>query len=211
MPCREEQRQHRPQVICVQIFLIKYGLLAVFVAAMLEADAVPVLTGVIAHLGYVRSAPALLVASAGALGGDCIWFWAGRYFSDNIRSSKFYRRIGPNTEWLTQRLGVWQIPASHVVYGTRVATMIFWGSQSLSTLRFALIDGLGCVFFTALLFTLGFAFSESAALVIGEVKRVELLMLLTVVLFASSFYLVSKLLRRQFQRSHTGEPASQGR
>ena len=192
----------------MQIFLIKYGLLAVFVAAMLEADVVPVLTGVIVHSGYIKSGSGLFVASAGALVGDCIWFWAGRYFSGTIQRSKFYRRFGPNVERLTRRWGVWQIPASHVVYGTRVATMIFWGSQGLSTPRFALIDGLGCVFFSALLFTLGFVFSESAAFVIGEVKRVELLMLVAMVLFVSSFYLVSKLLQRQFQRSRTGEPAS---
>ena len=121
------------------MFLIKYGLLAVFVAAMMEADVVPVLTGVIAHVGYIKSSSALLVASAGAFLGECIWFWAGRYFSQTIQSSKFYRRIGPNAERLTRRLGVWQIPAFHVIYGTRVATMIFWGSQRLCLFHCTLV------------------------------------------------------------------------
>lgn len=56
--------------------------------------------------------------------------------------------------------------------------MIFWGVQRISTLKFALIDGFGCVVLTGLLFTLGFAFSGNAFVVIGRVKQLELLLLL---------------------------------
>ena len=197
--------------LTMQIFLIRYGLLAVFAAAMLEADVIPVLAGVIAHLGYVRSGSAILATTTGAFAGDCIWFWIGRYFSGTIQNSKFYRRIGPKAESLVQRLGIWQIPASHIVYGTRVATMIFWGSKSLPAITFGLIDGLGCIVFTAVLFMLGFAFSGSAELIIGRVKRVEILMLVAVVLFGSGLYLVSKILGRQFQRAPASGGTSEGR
>ena len=63
----------------MQLFLIKYGLLAVFLAAAVEADVVPVMAGVLAHFGYVNSGLAITCAGAGALTGDCVWFLVGRY------------------------------------------------------------------------------------------------------------------------------------
>jgi membrane protein DedA with SNARE-associated domain len=165
----------------VELFFIKYGVLAVFLAAMVEADIVPVLTGVVVRLGYVRVAPALFAAAAGAFAGDYLWFCAGAYYFQRLQNSRLYRRIGRSTETLIRRLGPWQIPASHLVYGTRVATMIFWGAQRLPTLKFALIDGIGCVVLTGILFALGFGFSGTASLVIGRVKQVELVMLVAVI------------------------------
>jgi membrane protein DedA with SNARE-associated domain len=177
----------------VQLFLIKYGLLAVFLAAAFEADVVPVLTGVLAHFGYMDVGLALVCATAGALTGDCVWFLAGRYYENQIQASRFYRKAGPLAERLTSRLGDWQIPASHVIYGTRVATMIFSGTRGLPLARFALVDGLGCFCFTTLFFALGFWFSARSELIIGSVKRIELFLLAAVVLFVLTFYFTKKI------------------
>ena len=59
--------------------------------------------------------------------------------------------------------------------------MIWWGIQRTSTVRFVLVDALGCIVSTAAFFTLGFAFSGSSMLVIARVKQFELLMLAGVV------------------------------
>jgi membrane protein DedA with SNARE-associated domain len=205
-----EARQSKV-VISVQLFLLKYGLLAVFLAAMLEADVVPVLTGVVAHQAYLKAGSAILAASAGALAGDCIWFWAGHRYSKTIQNSGPYRRVGSMAERLIRRLGVWQIPASHVIYGTRVATMIFWGVQRLPIVRFLLIDAVGCFVFTTLLFTLGFEFSRSASLIVGRVKRIEVLMLVAVIVFGSMFSLINKMVRQLLREFPTGERGAEGR
>lgn len=193
----------------VELFIIKYGALAVFLAAMIEADVVPALAGVIAHLGYVKVGSALFAATAGAFAGDYLWFCAGFYYSQNIKTSRLYRRIEHLPESMLQRLGVWQIPASHVVYGTRVATMIFWGTQRISTAKFALVDGFGCMVLTGLLFTFGFWFSGRALQIIARAKRVELLLLAGVILV---FCLTSNLLARYLSRQvPTGERGTEGR
>jgi membrane protein DedA with SNARE-associated domain len=165
----------------VELFFIKYGVVAVFLAAMVEADVVPVLTGVVVRLGYVRVGPALLAATVGAFAGDYLWFCAGAYCFQRLQNSRLYRRIARRPETLIRRLGPWQIPASHLAYGTRIATMIFWGAQRMSTLRFALIDGFGCVVLTGILFALGFGFSGTASLVIGRVKQLELIILVGII------------------------------
>lgn len=181
--------------------LIKYGALAVFLAALIEADVVPVLTGVVVHLGFLKVGPALFAAMAGAFVGDYAWFCAGLYFSHSIQSSRLYSRIKGAPQVLIRRLGLWQIPASHLMYGTRVSTMIWWGVQRISTVRFALVDALGCVVLTGVLFMLGFAFSSASGLVIRRVKQFELLVLVGIVL---GLILFGKALR-----SHFENPASE--
>jgi len=173
-------------VFGVEILLIKYGLVAVFVAAMLEADVIPVLAGVAAHRGYLIPFLALAAASFGALTGDCIWFFLGR--SRAVRNSALIQRLKSKGEILFRRLGNWQIPASHIVYGTRIATMTFLGARGSEVGRFVLVDGVSCLALTTLLFALGFALSASVSLVLVNVRRVEIVLLVCVACFA--FYLL---------------------
>jgi len=170
----------------MELLLIKYGLVTVFLAAMLEADVIPVLAGVSAHLCYFDPVVAVATASFGALTGDCIWFYIGRH--DAIRNSKLMRRLRSKGETLFHRVGHWQIPASHVVYGTRVATMAFLGARGSAISRFVLVDGVSCLALTTLLFALGFALSASVSLVLVNVRRVEIVLLVCVACFA--FYLL---------------------
>lgn len=185
----------------MEVFLMNYGLVAVFIAAMAEADVVPVLTGVVAHLGYFGFVRSISVASVGAFTGDCIWFWIGRVRSEWIRSTRLYMRTSTVAKNLDQRFGIWQIPASHIVYGTRIATMTLSGIKRMSFLRFAVVDLLGCVTFTTILATLGYLFSSSASLIIGHVKRVELLLLMVALVAALLFHLVKVFTQRHSNSS----------
>ncbi len=179
----------------MQLFLIKYGLLAVFLAAVFEADVVPVLTGALAHFGYMNAGLAIVCITTGAFAGDCLWFLAGWNFSNGIQSRSIYTRMAPLVERLTSRIGLWQIPASHLIYGTRVATMALFGIRRFSISRFMMTDACACLVISTALFTLGFGLSASAAQIIGQVKRIELFMLCLVLISGLTFHLVSRITR----------------
>jgi len=189
--------------IFVQEILIKYGLLAVLFAAMLEADLIPVLAGVAAHRGYFNPVLAVAAASFGALAGDCIWFYVGRH--NVIRNSRLLQRLRSKAEVLFRRVGHWQIPASHVIYGTRVATMTFLGARGSAAGRFVLIDGVSCLALTALLFSLGFALSASVSMVLLNVRRVEVVLLAAVVVFGLILHVLG---RKILQATEPGERVS---
>lgn len=169
---------------------------------MAEADVVPVLTGVVAHLGYFGFVQSIGSASLGAFAGDCVWFVLGRTRSKCIRRGRIYARAGKIPGHLDRRLGAWQIPASHIIYGTRIATMVVAGVREMSFVKFAIVDLLGCVAFTCFFATLGFLFSSSAALIIGHIKRVEIFLLLTAVIIALVFHLVRVTTHRQTREGH---------
>jgi membrane protein DedA with SNARE-associated domain len=187
----------------VELLLIKYGLLAVFVASLVEADVIPVLAGVAAHRGYFDPTLGIVAASLGAFAGDCFWFYVGRY--KVIQNSKVFLRIRPRAESLFRRVGMWQIPASHVMYGTRVATMTVFGAHGHSFSRFALFDGASCFVLTTLLFSLGFALSASASIILVHIRHVEVVLLVTVVLSGLIFHLVRKAAHRSLLSAPTGK------
>jgi len=181
----------------MQLFLINYGLLAVFLAAALEADVVPILTGALAHLGYMKASLALVCAAMGALTGDCIWFLAGRNYSTRIEASCIYSHAAPMVERLTAWLGLWQIPASHVLYGTRVGTMVLFGVRRIPFSSFAVVDSCACFVLTSVLFALGFWLSATSAQLIGQMKRIEFFLLLLVIVSGVTFHLIGKIVRRR--------------
>lgn len=160
-------------------FLTQYGLWAVFFGSMVEADVMPVMSGTVAHLGYFGFAGALTASVGGMFAGDCVWYLLGRTFGNRIEKTVFYRKHLPKIEKFIGKIGVWQILAARVVYGTRNATMLFWGIRKLAFAKFAAIDLVGCLIWGTLLTSLGYFLSFGTATIIGDVKRVEIGLLIS--------------------------------
>ena len=158
-------------------FLARYGLLAVFAAAAIEGDASVVLAGVVAHLGFFSLPRAVQAASLGGLVGDSAWYALGRLNAAAVRQSHLYLRAAPLIERLVARLGAREIVISRFVYGTRIASMFYWGVHGLPYGRFALFDLVGCVLSASALAGLGFVLSTSAVALVGRVRRAELWLL----------------------------------
>src|SRR5690349_7764805 len=129
----------------VEEFLVRYGAVAVVLGAMLEGDLSIVMAGVVAHLGYLSLATALEAAWLGAFIGDSLWYALGRVRADAIKRSGVYRRAAPLIGRLVARLGDREIVLARFVYGTRIASMFYWGVHRLPFARFALLDLIGCL------------------------------------------------------------------
>lgn len=157
----------------MQDFLVRFGPIAVFVATAFEGDLGLIVGGVAAHLGLMHP---LVVGVLGALGGFCgdaVWFAIGRRSADTIRRSAAWRRVGPTVERLVVRFGPRQILLARPVWGTRVATMLFWGTQRLAPARFVALDLPACTVWAVLLVSLGYYSSASVEALLGKVRRAE--------------------------------------
>jgi membrane protein DedA with SNARE-associated domain len=161
----------------IERLLIPYGLAALLVGSAIEGDFTLILAGVVSHLGIF---PFPLAVATGALGsflGDCAWYTLGRLRGPRLRSGRLYRRVGPGIERLARRFDAWQLLLARFVYGTKSASMVFWGLHGLRFRRFAPIDGLGCLLGSTAFTALGYAVSGSAEVLLGKVRRVELWLL----------------------------------
>jgi len=153
--------------------ILRYGLAAVFVGAAVEGDLTLILAGVAAHLGYFSYPTALAAGVAGGFLGDLAWYTLGRVRGPKFRAGRLYRRVGHRIEILAHRLGAAELIASRFVYGTKAASMVFWGLHGMSLPRFLLVDAIGCVFGSLVFTGLGYAVSGSATVLLGRVRRVE--------------------------------------
>ena len=63
------------------------------------------------------------------------------------------------------------------VYGTKNATMLFWGLHGLPFHRFAVVDAIGCVLGASFFVGLGYLVGDGAEALLGHFKRLEFLLL----------------------------------
>lgn len=179
----------------MQELIARCGLLVVFIGAALEGDGVMVLTGVAAHLRLLGLPTAIAAGTLGAFVSDCVWYVVGRREAAAARQTRAYRRLGPTVLHLADRFGAREIVAARFVFGTRVVSMLYWGTQGLPFGRFAMLDLIGCSLWATTLATLGFAFSGSAEVLLGKVRRVETWLLVAAVASVSVAVLVRRALR----------------
>jgi membrane protein DedA with SNARE-associated domain len=178
-------------------FLVDHGLVALCLLATVEGDLSMLVAGVLAHLALLPLPGAMLAGALGNLIGDSAWFALGRSHSERIRASRLYRSVGPRIERLAMKLGPWQLLAARVVYGTRNASMLFWGQLKLSPIRFLLIDALGCGLAAVGFTLLGFGLGRSTEALTGAVRRIEHWLLVAVLLGALIVWGVSRLARKE--------------
>jgi membrane protein DedA with SNARE-associated domain len=189
----------------VEEFLVRYGAVAVFLGAMCEGDLSIVMSGVVAHLGYLSLPAALQAGILGAFLGDTVWYLVGRMQARAVKESRVYRHAAPLIERLVARVGEGQIVLARFVYGTRIASMFFWGVHGLPYPRFAVVDAVGCALSVTALALLGWGLSETAITVFGRVQRVERWLAMAAVVSVGVVLVLRALGRRAEQRAQRAE------
>ena len=184
----------------MQEFLLEYGLLAIFLCAIVENDVTFILTGVVVHLSPTHPVPAFVAGLSGALLHDAIWFWLGHSRSETVRSHRVYRRVGPAVERLAARFGPMELFVSRFFYGTRTASIVFWGVQRLSVTTFLLIEVFALSVWGIVLIVMGYFLSTGAAAVIGRVKSMERWMLCALIIAAVGFFLARVITRHEIRK-----------
>ena len=192
----------------IEQLVIRHGLLAVFIGSALEGDFTLILAGVVAHLGFFPFPLAVGVGMLGSFIGDSVWYLLGRFGGPGFRAGRFYRRVGPRIQRLADRFGPWQLVLARFVYGTKAASMVFWGLHGLKFRRFGPIDAIGCALGSAVFTGLGYLVSGSATLLLGRVRRVQL-WLLGAVLVGAVLVLIIHLTARRELHLQEMDPADE--
>jgi membrane protein DedA with SNARE-associated domain len=187
----------------LQELLIQHGLIAVLIGSAFEGDFTLILAGVVAHLGIFEFWLAVAAGAVGSFVGDSAWYALGRLRGPRFREGKLYQRVGHRIERLAQRMGPWELVAARFVYGTKAASMVFWGLNGLSLPRFLLIDALGCALGALVFGSLGYLLSGSATALMGHVKRFELWLLGAAVAGVVIVFIIDRTAKHEF---HLDEP-----
>lgn len=178
----------------------RYGLWAVFFGTMIEGDLTLLLAGVLARAGLFSFEEAFLVGAAGGFVGDSITYWIGSRFRGKANSMKFYIRAKPRVENLMKKFGVASVFIVKYVYGLRTTSALFWGIAHFGKVRFLILTLLSCLAWAGVLVGLGFTFATGVEKLIGDLKRVQIILLVIVVIILIVF-LIGKFERKVIEES----------
>ncbi len=164
-----------------QPFLAHYGLILVFVGALLEGETVILLAGVLCHRGAVAFEWAVVAATLGAFTGDQLWFHLGRRYGQGAlsRFPKLVKQADKVQPWIKQKAD-WIAAGSRFVYGTRTVAPVLLGLHGYSPIRFALINSLSASIWATAGVGAGYLVGAGAEQLFGQIKHVEQLLLLIV-------------------------------
>jgi membrane protein DedA with SNARE-associated domain len=161
--------------------LLRYGIVAVFVALMLTPLGLPIpeevsllVAGVLAAKSHVTVPLAILVGYVGVTLGDVVAWTMGRRAGLHPRGF-IGRLVGPeqitNIEEFYERWGAWAIVIARQLPGTRLPAFFFAGASGIPLGRFLIVDGTAAIFTTSVFFTLGYTFADDLDAVLVWVNR----------------------------------------
>jgi len=179
--------------------LQRYGLWAVFFGTMIEGDLTLLLAGVLARAGLFGFDEAIMVGTAGGFVGDSLSYLLGARFRDRVRRFHFFTRARPRIEKLMRKFGVLSLFIVKYVYGLRTASAIFWGLAHFGYVRFAFLTVASCLVWVALLAGLGFTFATGVEKLIGDLYRVQFVLLIGIIIIAT-VYAITRFERKVIEQ-----------
>jgi membrane protein DedA with SNARE-associated domain len=175
--------------------LQRYGLWAVFFGTMVEGDLTLLLAGVLARAGAFSFGEALLVGTVGGVVGDSISYWIGARFRERASNSRFFKRARPRIEKLMQKFGVLSVFIVKYIYGLRTTSAIFWGLAHFGYIRFAWLTVASCAVWVAVLAGLGYTFASGISTLIGDLKRIQVILLVAAIIIIT-VYIITRFEKR---------------
>lgn len=157
--------------------ILRYGLVAVFLALMLTPFGLPIpedvsllAAGILTATGHAALPQALIVGYIGVLGGDIISWTFGRRVG--LQPTGFIARlVGPEDiariERFYRRYGSWAIVIARQFPGMRMPAFFFAGASGVSLPRFLLLDGSAAIITVGVFVTLGRVFADDLSEVIA--------------------------------------------
>lgn len=174
--------------------LQKYGLWAVFLGAMIEGDLTLLLAGVLARAGVFSFSEAMVVGVSGGVVGDSLTYMVGTRFRNRSRRFGFFTRARPRIERLMDKFGVLSIFIVKYIWGLRTASAVFWGLAQFGFPRFLWLTVASCLVWVGLLVGLGFSFATGIEKLIGDLHRIQIILLIAVIIVVTVYAI------RRFER-----------
>jgi membrane protein DedA with SNARE-associated domain len=172
-------------------FLVHYGLFALVPFAAVESDLSMIIAGALSHRGILWLPWAIVAGAAGSIAGDACWFFLGRRLRARVKDS---------------RLGLWQLFAARFIWGTRSASMFFWGQHGLAVGRFLLVDALAALTGAAIFGVAGYVVGQGAFALLGHIKRLEHWLLVILVGGIVVTWVISRVTRKGVHDSPVSPP-----
>jgi len=164
-------------------FFLRFGYGSVFVGVMLDNAGIPIpgelvliLTGYMVEKGAFAFTPAVLVAAAGAVLSDSVWFFTGRWGSKRFIELYCKCSFGSGgcverTKHNLRRFGAPSLIYARFIPGFRTFAAPMAGMAGVPYRSFLLFDGIGAILWASLGVTTGIVFAREIPALAGRIEN----------------------------------------
>ena len=189
----------------LQELISSYGYAAIGIGTFLEGETILILGGFAAHRGYLELPWVIVCAFFGTLFGDQLYFYIGRMKGKSaIEKRPKWKAKSEKVLILLDKHQVWLILGFRFLYGLRTVAPFLIGASNVSPLRFLVLNILGASLWAVIIGTLGYLFGQTLEIIVGDVKRYELLVFALLAGVGGVIWLV--YFRKRPSTSKTNQP-----
>jgi membrane protein DedA with SNARE-associated domain len=177
--------------VTVENLLEVYGYPALFAGTFLEGETPLLMAGFLAHRGYFSLPLVMVVAFAGTLSSDQLFFHLGRsrgraYLDRRPAWKSKTKRI----ESLLDRHGLPLIIGFRFLYGLRTVTPFAVGMSGYDPIRFLVINILGGALWSAVIGLAGYGLGGVLSIFVRDLRPYELPILVVIALVSLGIWIV---------------------
>jgi membrane protein DedA with SNARE-associated domain len=177
--------------VSLETFFGTYGYPALLVGTFFEGETFLVLAGFAASMGYLEIPWVILVAFAGTLSGDQMFFYLGRRQSALVQSFLAHYPAWQNrverVQRIIERYQTALVFIFHFLYGLRIAFLLVIGLSRIPAGRFLVLNFLSALVWAAVVGAVGYLFGSALAMIIGDLKGLESYILAGIALIGGMF------------------------
>jgi membrane protein DedA with SNARE-associated domain len=177
--------------VSLETFFGTYGYPALLVGTFFEGETFLVLAGFAASMGYLEIPWVILVAFAGTLSGDQVFFYLGRRQSALVQSFLAHYPAWQNrverVQRIIERYQTALVFIFHFLYGLRIAFLLVIGLSRIPAGRFLVLNFLSALVWAAVVGAVGYLFGSALAMIIGDLKGLESYILAGIALIGGMF------------------------
>lgn len=175
------------------IYLNRYGYFAILIGTILEGGTLLSMGGFASHQGYLKLIPwVILSGMVGSFIDAQIWYTIGR--SSGVafvkKRPKWQPRLTKINAWL-KRYDSGFIVFARFIPGFRTAGSLAVGMSGLTPVRFILLNFIGALLWASGVAVSGFAFGRIMKISIGEIKHLELPILICIAIAGAVIWLLA--------------------
>ncbi len=193
-----------PAILFGLVPIIKYPL--IILGAMFEGPIIMMLAGVFIRLNFIDLIPAFFALMVGDLIGDIGWYWIGRRWGRPFiaKFGRFFSITEKHVITLEKFFHLYHekiLIVSKLTTGFGFAPLVLFtaGLSNTPFRRYLLINSIGELFWTGLLVSIGFFFTDLYVHVnnlLGRVAMFAGIVIIAIIIFGFGKYIRSKILKK---------------
>jgi membrane protein DedA with SNARE-associated domain len=158
----------------IEVQLLHYGYLFVFVGAILEGDATLLTASFLARRGYLLFQPVILVAGTATIAANQVYFEFARRQGPRILNAypAAQPRVAKISAWVP-RFGGPVVLASRFMFGLRTLVPMVCGASGMSQWRFAAWNVAGAILWAGTFGAAGYLGAHALTIALSDIRRHE--------------------------------------